>query len=140
MVLGCAAITGMVWSRVVRPLPRPAVDRPTPLVEVVEGKPDAGSGGRELAKQDAALAPEGKGSDEVRQRGQGQASSPALKINPNTASKAELELLPGVGPALAERIMAERERSPFATLEDLDRVRGIGAKTLEQLREHLRFD
>lgn len=64
----------------------------------------------------------------------------AVKVNPNTASKAELELLPGVGPALAERIIAERGRATFRAVDDLGRVRGIGPKTLERLREHVVFD
>jgi len=61
----------------------------------------------------------------------------AIRININTASKPELELLPGVGPALADRILAERARAPFARVEDLGRVRGIGAKTIEKLRPHV---
>lgn len=64
----------------------------------------------------------------------------AVKINPNIAAKSELELLPGVGPALADRIIAERARASFRTLDDLGRVRGIGPKTLERLREHVVFE
>jgi competence ComEA-like helix-hairpin-helix protein len=47
-------------------------------------------------------------------------------IDPNTATAAELDRLPGVGPSLAARIVEERERAPFRYLEDLTRVRGIG--------------
>jgi competence ComEA-like helix-hairpin-helix protein len=62
----------------------------------------------------------------------------AAKININTAGKPELELLPGVGPALAERIIAERTKGgAFKRVEDLGRVRGIGPKTIEQLRGHV---
>jgi competence protein ComEA len=47
----------------------------------------------------------------------------------------DLEGLPGVGPALAGRILAERERiGGFAQVEDLLAVRGIGPATLERLR------
>lgn len=63
------------------------------------------------------------------------------KININTASQAELELLPGVGPALAMRIIEERQRGgAFKRVEDLGRVRGIGPKTIEQLRKHVRVE
>ena len=49
----------------------------------------------------------------------------------NAASAADLELLPRIGPALARRILEAR---PFATVDDLVRVRGIGPRTLERLR------
>jgi len=49
-------------------------------------------------------------------------------INLNRASAQELEQLPGVGPVLAERIVADREANgPFTSVEDLDRVPGVGA-------------
>jgi competence protein ComEA len=57
-------------------------------------------------------------------------------VNLNTATAEELEELPGVGPAIAEAILDERERrGRFATVEDLLDVRGIGDARLEQLRD-----
>lgn len=64
-------------------------------------------------------------------------------INPNTASKEELCLLPGVGPVLAERIIAARSEPgapAFARVEDLDAVPRIGPATVERLRPWVVFD
>ena len=56
-------------------------------------------------------------------------------INVNTASADELEKLPGIGPALAERIVSHRQaHGPFASLDDLTDVPGIGRARLEALR------
>lgn len=55
-------------------------------------------------------------------------------VSLNTADEAELRTLPGVGPALARRIVEERRARPFRTVEDLLRVRGIGPATLERIR------
>lgn len=60
-------------------------------------------------------------------------------ININTASSAELESLPGVGPAIAARIVAERNRKPFTSIQDIDRVNGIGPKKLQQIAPHITF-
>ena len=56
----------------------------------------------------------------------------------NTADLYELTELPGVGETIARYIIDEREnRGPFQYPEDLMAVRGIGAKTLEELRDWL---
>jgi competence protein ComEA len=55
-------------------------------------------------------------------------------INVNTASVAELQTLPGIGPVLAQRIVTEREKRPFAKVDELRRVSGIGPKKLEAIR------
>lgn len=55
-------------------------------------------------------------------------------INVNTASADELQRLPGVGPVMAQAIIAARTAKPFDNVNDLDRVKGIGPKTLEKLR------
>lgn len=57
-------------------------------------------------------------------------------VDLNTATAAELDALPGIGPALAERILQWRETNgPFGTVDDLDAVSGIGPTTMERLRE-----
>ncbi len=56
-------------------------------------------------------------------------------VNLNTADAQELDLLPGIGETLAQRILAYREQNgPFTSLEQLLKVEGIGEKTLEKLR------
>jgi competence ComEA-like helix-hairpin-helix protein len=56
-------------------------------------------------------------------------------VDLNLASREDLQSLPGVGPALAARIVDARARDgPFASVEDLRRVRGVGRATLERLR------
>lgn len=60
---------------------------------------------------------------------------PDMRIDINTASPAELSLLPGLGDRLAQRIVDDRHaRGRFASLDDLQRVPGIGATTIERLQ------
>jgi competence protein ComEA len=58
-------------------------------------------------------------------------------INVNTATPADLQRLPGVGPKRAQLIIEERQKRPFTSIEELRRVPGIGPKTLEKLRPYI---
>lgn len=57
-------------------------------------------------------------------------------LNLNTATSAELETLPGIGPAKAEAIIEYRETNgPYKSIEELKSISGIGDKTFEKLKE-----
>ena len=63
------------------------------------------------------------------------AADPRTDLNESTYE--ELQKLPGIGPVLAERIIARR---PFTTIDELEKVKGIGAKTMERLRPLVRVE
>ena len=67
---------------------------------------------------------------------QGQPLDPEYTVNLNTAARDELMKLPGIGEVIANRII---ERRPFANVELIIEVDGIGPKTLERLRSHLKL-
>lgn len=74
-----------------------------------------------------------------RPAGGAQGATTAPLVDLNRAAPAELEALPGIGPALAGRIVDHRGRhGPFRTVEDLAAVPGIGPVLLERLRGRVR--
>ena len=65
-------------------------------------------------------------------------AEPAGKLNINTAGAAELTALPGIGEVLAERIVAYREEhGPFAAVEDIQNVPGIGEEKLAAMADRV---
>ena len=74
------------------------------------------------------------------------AESPAAQVSVepihlNNATAEQLQTLPGVGPALSERIVSYREEhGPFQTVDQLAEVKGIGAAKLAKLKEQLTID
>src|SRR5205814_10498390 len=65
----------------------------------------------------------------------GGASGPQAKVNINTATLDQLESLPGIGPALGQRIVDYRtQHGPFHSVQDLLNVSGIGDKRLADLK------
>ena len=61
-------------------------------------------------------------------------------LDPNTAPADSLELLPGVGRVIADRIVEYRQHRRFEREVDLTEVSGIGPKKFEQLRPYLRIN
>ena len=59
-------------------------------------------------------------------------------LNPNSAPADSLELLPGIGPALADSIVKYRALQRFDKVDDIIIVPGIGKKTLEKMRPYLK--
>lgn len=66
---------------------------------------------------------------------------PDMRIDINSASAAELSLLPGVGPNIAQNIVTERQTNgPFETIDDLQRVHLVGPLIVERLRPYAVVD
>ncbi len=82
-----------------------------------------------------AAVPDGAGTAVPSEPGAASSSAPAAPVNINTATAAELEALPGIGPSTAAAIVRDREqRGSFNRVEDLARVRGIGPAKLAALQ------
>lgn len=65
-----------------------------------------------------------------------QQPTPENPLNLNSADRHHLELLPGIGPVRAERIIAYRDKNGlFKEIDDLTEVYGIGPKTIRQIRK-----
>jgi competence protein ComEA len=81
-----------------------------------------------VPERNAAVAPAPAGS--------GGATAPTAPVSLSSASVEELDVLPGVGPITAQKIVDYRtEHGPFGSVDDLDAVPGIGPTRIEQLRE-----
>lgn len=100
---------------------------PGPAPAPLEGRPSIA---------DSLLAAGDSAAEEKARRGK--PLGPGERIDPNAAGEEDLDRLPGVGKATAARIVREREQNgAFASVDDLVRVRGIGAAGVERMRPFL---
>ncbi len=61
-------------------------------------------------------------------------------LDPNTAPADSLELIPGIGKTLADRIVAYRQKNRFEKKVDITEVNGIGAKSYEKIKPYLKIN
>lgn len=62
------------------------------------------------------------------------------QISINNANEEQLEMLPGIGPALARRIVEFREKNgEFKKIEDIKKVKGIGEKLFERIKSYIKL-
>jgi competence protein ComEA len=91
-------------------------------------------GQRVLVQRVGEAAPAGSASPAS--GGSGGSADPSVLVSLNSATQAELEALPGIGPTLAEAIITERERrGGFRSVNELRDVRGIGEKRFADLKD-----
>lgn len=107
------------------------INRAAPVVDgqqvLVPARPEEGPGCTAAANAaSAATTPSGSAAG---------AATDAGSVSINAGDAAALDALPGIGPVTAARIVDDRTANgPFASVDDLDRVPGIGAATIEELR------
>jgi competence protein ComEA len=93
----------------------------------------------QVPRQGEVLSPSVLGVAAADATGAGAASAPETPVDVNVATMAELDTLPGIGPATAQAILTYRERNgPFRTVDDLGEVQGIGPARLDALRDLVR--
>ena len=95
---------------------------------------------RKKAQAKSGLGESASGKSSSAKAGSGRNSSMMQSVRVNSASAGELQQLPGIGPALAQRIVETRSRGRFTSTEDLLRVPGIGKAKLAKLRNYVEVD
>jgi competence protein ComEA len=135
-VLGALCAWGMVWATWLSPA-RVPISRGEPTAVVSES--DVGVAGVP-SRAGGGLQPS-VGSTLDNPAPEGRPVRTTVRLNLNTATRLELEALPGIGPTLAERILEVRGRlGRFSSVEQLELVPGIGPRRMEQIRPMVRVE
>lgn len=95
---------------------------------------------RKKAQAKSGLGESASGKSSSAKAGSGRNSSMMQSVRINSASAGELQQLPGIGPALAQRIVETRSSGRFNSADDLLRVPGIGKAKLAKLRAYVEVD
>ena len=95
---------------------------------------------RKNAQAKSGLGESASGKSASNKAGPGRNSSMMQSVRINSASAGELQQLPGIGPALAQRIVETRNSGRFTSADDLLRVPGIGKAKLAKLRAYVEVD
>jgi competence protein ComEA len=120
-LLAAIALVGATARFVLNPAP----DRPPGEIAVHASGPAGPAANRRVAAQAARLA---------------RPLAPGERIDVDQADVTDITRLPRIGPALAQRIVADRERrGAFGSLEGLDRVSGVGPAVLAEIAPYVTF-
>ena len=105
------------------------------LWKAAHSHPPASAGLQDAVPGDTLLAGAGAAEPQPALDAGGARPASSRPLDLNRADARSLDLLPGVGPVLAERIVQQRRRfGPYRDLDELRAVRGIGPRLLERLR------
>jgi competence ComEA-like helix-hairpin-helix protein len=130
------AAMGGSWTRaaVAAPTPPPVS---SPPASPTKSPPGRAAPAKQVGATSAVTSPPADDVDEPPVK-KSSAKQLTGKLNLNTASEEQLMLLPTVGPAKAERIVAWRKKNgSFKRIADLRRVKGFGYKTFKKLEAYL---
>ena len=127
---------------IIEPPAAPESDGANPLPEAVPPPSRENASAAEQAEQTSQAGPAGQESrQDLPEQTPREPTGDISKVNLNTANAAQLQTLPGVGPAYAQRIIEYRQQlDGFTAVEQLLDVKGIGPKTLEKLRPYVYID
>lgn len=129
------------WRAVQGPDP-PASDREALARQIATVDSAVNAGGRRRAQgpRPSRVASDAAPDVDARERPRARVEEPVEPVDLDRASAVELDALPGIGPALAARIVADRDaHGPFGSLEALQEVKGIGPALAAKLSSRVTF-